>query len=225
MDCLFSDLAADAGADDVSCQATYLLQGTAHGGTGPYSFSWSPAEFLDDPTSETPLATLAEPVLFCLEVTDGAGCRREASVFITPQTFGVSAFPSGAQGLEAMRLEAEITCIDGQTQWQWQNLVTQEVFGINENPVQLASVLNETTQFSLTALNAAATVAETTLVVLVSSNSSFLDPNGDGCNSISDLHHYLPDWRLETSFDGDGNGIMDVRDYLYISINQTSPCR
>jgi len=223
LDCLFSDLSVDAGEDRVACQP-HMLQANVDGGSGPYSFSWSPAELLDDPTSETPLATHIEPTVFCLQVTDAAGCKREASVLITPQSFAVSAFPTGAQGLDAMVLEAEISCLNGQTLWQWQNLSTQEVFGANENPVQLATLLGETTRFSLSASNSGV-VEETTLVVLVSPNNAFFDLNGDGCNDLLDLHHVLPNWRLETPNDGDGNGIMDVRDYLYISTRQISPCR
>ena len=45
------------------------------GGTGPYTFSWSPAGVLDDPTKQQPLAgPLAAPTTFYLTVTDSNLC-------------------------------------------------------------------------------------------------------------------------------------------------------
>lgn len=49
-----------------------------------YTYSWSPAGLLDDPTSASPTFTLTEEVTFEVEVTDSNGCIAVRTVVVTP---------------------------------------------------------------------------------------------------------------------------------------------
>jgi gliding motility-associated-like protein len=49
-----------------------------------YTYSWSPAGQLDDPTSASPTFTLTEEVTFEVEVTDSNGCIAVRTVVVTP---------------------------------------------------------------------------------------------------------------------------------------------
>lgn len=56
-----------------------------HGGTPPYTYSWTPADGLDDPTSPAPVATNEIGVDYTVHVTDSEGQRTEAVVTLIPR--------------------------------------------------------------------------------------------------------------------------------------------
>ena len=62
------------------------------GGSGDYSFNWSPAEFLDDSTVLTPIAFPQDATEYFLTVTDAEGCS-----FTTTFTVNVQENPTGIQ--------------------------------------------------------------------------------------------------------------------------------
>jgi len=66
---------SNAGVDlSIPYGTTTTLQGSAGQGSGDYTFSWEPAEMLDDPTSPTPTTVqMIQTVPFTLTVTDLAG--------------------------------------------------------------------------------------------------------------------------------------------------------
>ncbi len=63
--------------------------------TGGSSYTWEPAEFLDDPTSATPNATVTETTTFTVTNTDELGCTNTASVQVIVTTEGTVLVPSG----------------------------------------------------------------------------------------------------------------------------------
>lgn len=65
--------------------ATTSLDGSASGGSGSYSYSWSPAAKLVDPNVAQPTTVnLTETTLFTLTVTDNSGgCQGEDDVWVT----------------------------------------------------------------------------------------------------------------------------------------------
>lgn len=75
----------DAGADQYVTSGTTVTLGATpavSGGTGPYTYSWSPAAGLSDPTVANPSVTPAVTTTFYLTVTDSAGCSGTDSVTI-----------------------------------------------------------------------------------------------------------------------------------------------
>lgn len=66
--------AADAGTDTLICEGdSAQLQGIGSGVGPNYSFQWSPANSLNDATTQNPLASPASPTAYTLIVTSG-GC-------------------------------------------------------------------------------------------------------------------------------------------------------
>ena len=80
-------LAAHAGADQSLC---YLVESavlggspTATGGSGSYTYSWSSATGLDNPTLANPTASPTTTTTYTVTVTDSVGCTAMSSVTIT----------------------------------------------------------------------------------------------------------------------------------------------
>lgn len=62
----------------------FILDGSATGGVGPYTYLWSPADSLKTaPTLQKPTANVLESTIFSLEVTDSKGCKGSDEVIIT----------------------------------------------------------------------------------------------------------------------------------------------
>ena len=111
---------ANAGEDRVEDWGQdFVLNGSATGGAGAYTYLWSPADSLRSvPTLQQPTANILESTIFTLEVTDAKGCKGSDDVVITiigqplkvsilqkpdPLCFGNSAvleaLPSGGTGV------------------------------------------------------------------------------------------------------------------------------
>ena len=134
---------------------------------------------------------------------------------------GVTAAVDGAQGLEPVTLTADISC---GTTWSWQNLTSMEVFGVDQNPVQLGSLLDEDTVFEIvvdSGTNRATVSAQ--LTVLVSNDPEIYDPNGDGCNSINDLYFAIQDWQSSEGIDANNDGATNVLDFLFVNTSSGCP--
>jgi hypothetical protein len=66
---------ANAGNDTTVCRYSPVqLNGTASGGTPPYTYSWNPGYNLSDSTIANPIAIVAMDTTYCLTVTDSFGC-------------------------------------------------------------------------------------------------------------------------------------------------------
>jgi hypothetical protein len=74
---------ANAGADKlIYCPGSATLQGSASGGTPPYTFSWSPTTALNSPTSANPLAFPTTTTTYTLTVTDSKGQKGTDAVVV-----------------------------------------------------------------------------------------------------------------------------------------------
>lgn len=81
--CGGSDLAVSTDETLDTCSGSgIVLDAIAEGGTGPYTYAWTPSDNLDDATSATPLATLTETTAFMVTVTDALGCTAQANVTV-----------------------------------------------------------------------------------------------------------------------------------------------
>ena len=77
-------LTASAAADTTICSgASYSLNGSASGGTGPYTYSWTPTTGLSDATAANPTAEVGSTTTYTVTVTDANGCTANASVVLT----------------------------------------------------------------------------------------------------------------------------------------------
>lgn len=79
---------ASAGPDSHITQGEHAdLSGSAEGGSGTYSYQWTPADSLLNPDAQTPATrNLYKTTVFNLQVTDDRGCRSntdDAVVFVT----------------------------------------------------------------------------------------------------------------------------------------------
>lgn len=78
-------LLVDAGADKVAIKGDPVELGgavPASGGSGVYTYSWSPAEGLDRTDIANPVATPDSTTTYTLSVSDGAGCDMTAVVTV-----------------------------------------------------------------------------------------------------------------------------------------------
>ncbi len=65
------------------CQyESVMIEATPLTGNDPFTYSWSPATGLSDPTIANPLANPSVPTLYTVTITDSIGCRGEAQVFV-----------------------------------------------------------------------------------------------------------------------------------------------
>jgi uncharacterized repeat protein (TIGR01451 family) len=75
---------ADAGGDEFFCAGSSVEIGgspTGSGGTGPYTYSWTPTAELNDSTIANPAASAAGT--YTVRVTDANGCWKEDSMVVT----------------------------------------------------------------------------------------------------------------------------------------------
>ena len=84
------------------------LKVTVSGGDGDYSYQWEPAETLDNPNIDNPLATPVEPVtVYKVTVTDGQGSVESGEVTVTILNWAVNengldylkVYPNPTQGV------------------------------------------------------------------------------------------------------------------------------
>jgi hypothetical protein len=77
-------MVADAGLDSTICNGQVVVIGgnpTVSGGSGTYTYQWSPSTFLSSGTASNPSANPSGNVTYFVTATDGNGCT--ASDFMT----------------------------------------------------------------------------------------------------------------------------------------------
>ncbi len=128
-------------------------------------------------------------------------------------------------GLSPIQLLAEMDCVVQGVTWEWEDLESGVVFGQDQNPVIIEPLPIETTTYKLTATDGLSReTTEAFAVILVSPNSLYADLNGDGCNTLADLYLLMENWGFPLSDDPNGDGMVDVRDLMYINtLDETCP--
>lgn len=56
---------------------------TAIGGDAPYYYSWTPVDFLDDPSASNPATTPVETIMYLVSLHDANNCSSSDSVLVT----------------------------------------------------------------------------------------------------------------------------------------------
>ena len=120
------------------------LTAIASGGTGEYTYSWEPAETLNDATISNPVATPVEPTTYFVTVTDSEGNSAEAEVFVDIRDVNVSetglakvkVYPNPSEG--SLHIEG----IQGETEYRLINSLGQSVLhGTTHNDLTLSETL------------------------------------------------------------------------------------
>ena len=78
-------VSAEASQDTICLSESVNLSAYAEGGSGEYTYSWSPAELLDNPDAQNPIATPTEEgeIVFTVEISDGTNTKNaEVVVFV-----------------------------------------------------------------------------------------------------------------------------------------------
>lgn len=123
--------------------------------------------------------------------------------------------------------EAFATCDMPPTEFEWTIPATGYSFGTNQNPITIWSTPNRDTDYQVrvTDSSARATVTQT-VRLLVAVDFKYFDLNGDGCNNVADIWALCDDWRSEMPVlnDPNGNGFVEILDFLYLNQDDPVPC-
>jgi hypothetical protein len=105
-----AQLAANAGVDSLICIGQSLPLGgnpSVAGGTGPYSYAWSPATNLTDSSLANPVANPTDTTTYSLTVTDANGCTATDAILLNvdvcisndiPGLASVEIYPNPSRG-------------------------------------------------------------------------------------------------------------------------------
>lgn len=87
-------VSADASQDTICLGETVNLLSYAEGGSGAYTYSWTPAELLDNPNAQNPVATPTEEgeIVFTVEISDGTDTKNAEVVVYVENCVGVNEY-------------------------------------------------------------------------------------------------------------------------------------
>ncbi len=166
----FTDVTADAGPDkEIIAGNSTTLDGSASGGSGNYTFSWSPATGLSSTTSATPTASPTETTVYTLTVTDEDDTSKTATDTVEVTVTTGLAVSAGEDKTivagESVVLEGLASGGSGQLTYAW-----TPVTGLSDpsSPFPVASP-TETTTYMLTVTDTGdnETTASDTVIVTV----------------------------------------------------------
>jgi parallel beta-helix repeat protein len=198
-------------------------------GTAPWSLTWSDG-FVQNNIATSPATRNVDPqmtTVYSLTAFNDSICEGTAvgsATVIVSADDPLSLSPSGsAQGLQPLIFTATWPCSLNVTQTQWflnGNLAASDV-----NPITLTSRLSSTSTLELVLqLDGGGSETTSTTILVPQHAQTNLDLNGDGCNTLADLHMLADQWLAASSSDPNNDGIVDVRDLLYINTDQTGSC-
>ena len=87
-------VSAEASQDTICLGESINLSAYAEGGSGEYTYSWSPAELLDNPNAQNPVATPTEEgeIVFTVEISDGTDTKNAEVVVYVENCVGVNEY-------------------------------------------------------------------------------------------------------------------------------------
>ena len=205
------------------CEGDQLSLNVAVDGSGIIDLQWR-KDGVDIPGEDQDSFTInsvgvGDAGVYDCVVSNGCGSVTSLGASVTVSVYGVTVNADVvAQGLFPLTLQADIACPVPPISLSWRDLNTLVIFGVNENPVTLDSILSETTVFEVTVNDNSDAPVTDTVLALVSADPIYFDLNGDGCNDANDLLALAELW-LQTVSDPNGDNFIDIRDFLYINID------
>lgn len=160
----------------------------------------------------------------CVVSNDCSSTQSEAAVLTLDAGFGAEIQPGAwiVQGLEPVSLQADISCSRPDVTWTWQDGATGNVLAQNVVNFTMPFRYEETTTVHLRVQDHQSNeIVRDMIVVRAPQDRNFDDLNGDGCNTLDDLRFLSQWWRTQRS-DANGDNIIDVRDFLYLNVDQTT---
>ncbi|HMP83564.1 MAG TPA: cadherin-like domain-containing protein, partial [Verrucomicrobiota bacterium] len=115
----------DAGSDQTICSGGGALIGGSPtaSGTGPFTYSWSPATGLDDDEAANPTASPTTTTEYTVTVTDGNGCTAQDSVTVTVNNEPeVVTHPESVAGCPGSEAQFTVSATGGDLNYAWRKL-------------------------------------------------------------------------------------------------------
>lgn len=192
------------------------------------AFQWrKDAVSLEGETGATLTLTVSDPSAAgnysCIVSNTCDSVESDSALLTLDGEFSASMSPNGriVQGRNLLTFAASITCNPNNLTWTWQESLQGNVLGQNTTQLTLPARLTQTTTISLRVQhNNTLEVLRDSVEVLAAQDDRFDDLNGDGCNTIDDMLFLCGSWRT-LGADADGNGVIDVRDFLFVNTDQT----
>lgn len=130
--------------------------------------------------------------------------------------------PSMAQGLDLLTFQAIVDCGLEPIQWDWLVEPIAE-FETQANHLTFTEYPLTSVQVSVVATDLSES-SQSSAIILVAQNPEFFDYNDDQCNNLLDLWQLAEFWLQPFVGDPNGDGLIDVRDLLYINTEDPVPC-
>ena len=220
-----------------SCPGTPASFNVVATGTEPISYQWvKDGQPVVDGSgiqgAQSPLLTLdalieTDAGFYHCEVTNSCGSMQSGQAeLIVDGPLTAWIIPMWrVQGLSPVSFEAGALCSVGALDLQWLvdptttfvDLGTEIRFDVPA----LDLVTRVEAQFTDSSLRE---VSSAVGIYLVADSSMYFDLNGDGCNDLQDLWELAVSWRTGWSPDPNGDGLIDIRDFLFINTEDTLNC-
>lgn len=187
-------------------------------GVGPFGYQWyhNDVALAGEDAATLSLTNISFDDLgtYYCEITSPCATINTASAELSVGELTASVSPPGlALGLSTPTLSSSVACAVPTETYEWRNsngdLVGDEADLILDPPPA------ESETYTFTVTDGEARSIQHTIPVLV--NPLGLDLNGDGFNTIEDLHLVVPQW-MGSAFDANGDGILNALDMLYINV-------
>lgn len=119
-----SDIAATATGDTAICAGTTVqLRASYSGGTGPYTFTWSPTTGMNNPASLTPMVTPTTTTKYVFTVRDAVNVEKSDTVTVTvfPSITATMPAPITKCADEVVVLKPTVTGGTAPLQFRWRD--------------------------------------------------------------------------------------------------------
>ena len=189
---------AHAGTDAlIWYNTTYNLNGSGIGGTGSYTYSWSPSPLLVNPNIHNPVTIpLLNSTPFTLTVTDSLGCQGTDDVNIIVHGQPISATPYSdppiiCQGASSQLIVLPSGGNTGTYQYSWAAIPPAIFTSTVQNPIVSPTA---TTQYVVTVNDGAQTVSNTVTVTISPKPSAagIISGSGTVCEGQTDVVFSVP---------------------------------